>query len=376
MPFDDICGHEGPKSVLRSAIVNGRVSHAYLFEGPANIGKTLTALVFAKALMCQAPPAPAESCGACGICRAIDRENHPDFMIIRPKSKLEIEDEEGQKAVADIEGSMISVEAISRLISEANLRAAVSERKVFIVSSAEAMNPASANRLLKTLEEPPGKTTIILTAPSTSSLLPTIVSRCQLLRFGPVPTGDVQRALEQASPLGDPTLMRSIAALSGGRPGWALRLMEHPDTLKIRSDILDIAVGLKQRPMVACMKAAETLVGSAEDWWRATATGDFAEKVLKANRDRVLRTQIGQLLDVLLTWFRDLSIAGQEGTDSLLINADRSDQLKSIAATIDKTAPARAARAIREAKQALGGNANLRMTVEVMLTNIWMALAA
>ncbi len=272
--------------------------------------------------------------------------------------------------------SMISVEAISRLISEANLRAAVSERKVFIVSSAEAMNPASANRLLKTLEEPPGKTTIILTAPSTSSLLPTIVSRCQLLRFGPVPTDDVQSALEQASPLGDPTLMRSIAALSGGRPGWALRLMEHPDTLKIRSDILDIAVGLKQRPMVACMKAAETLVGSAEDWWRATATGDFAEKVLKANRDRVLRTQIGQLLDVLLTWFRDLSIAGQEGTDSLLINADRSDQLKSIAATIDKTAPARAARAIREAKQALGGNANLRMTVEVMLTNIWMALAA
>jgi hypothetical protein len=79
---------------------------------------------------------------------------------------------------------------------------------------------------------------------------------------------------------------------------------------------------------------------------------------------------------VLLTWFRDLSIAGQDDTDSLLINADRSDQLKQIAASLDRNAPARAAKAIRVAKEALGGNANLRMTVEVMLTDIWQALAA
>ncbi|HJN13970.1 MAG TPA: DNA polymerase III subunit delta', partial [Armatimonadota bacterium] len=245
MPFADICGHQGPISVLKSAIENGRVSHAYLFEGPANIGKTLTALVFAKALMCGSPLESGEPCDACAICNAVDRENHPDFLIVRPTSRLEIEDEEGQKAVADIEGSMITKDAIAHLISEANLRVSSARRKVFIVSSAEAMNPASANRLLKTLEEPPGLTTIILTAPSTSALLPTIVSRCQLLRFGPVPTDDVQVALEREAPLGDPALMRSIAALSGGRPGWAIRLMEHPDTLKIRKDILDIAVGLK-----------------------------------------------------------------------------------------------------------------------------------
>ena len=374
MSFAGIYGHDGPKQVLQRAIASERVSHAYLFEGQAHVGKTMAAVGFAKALMCEAPPEPGGSCGDCAICKSVERGNHPDFLLLMPTSRLEIEDEEGQKAVADIEGSMISVEAVSWLISEANLRAAAARRKVFIVSSAEAMNPASANRLLKTLEEPPGRTTIILTAASTSALLPTIVSRCQLVRFGPVPTDQVEAMLKGRFPETDPALARSVAALSGGRPGWAVRLLEHPDTLEIRARILDLAAQLPTRPMLTCMKSAESLIDAAESWWLATAEGDYAQKVLKANRDRVLRTQIGELLDILLTWYRDLAVAGDGDSHGLLTNADRAEQLTGIARALPKEAPALAAGAIRRAKQSLGGNANLRMTVEVMLTDIWQAV--
>jgi len=375
MAFDDIAGHETAKQVLTRAILTDRVSHAYLFEGPAHVGKTLTAVAFAKALMCAEPSQPGESCNACAVCRAVERGNHPDFLLLRPSVRLEAEDEEGQRTAAEIEGSMISVEAIGRLISEANLRVVSARRKVFIVTSAETMNDAAANRLLKTLEEPPGETTIILTAASTSALLPTIVSRCQLVRFGPVPVDETAAALERLFPEAEAALVRSVAALSGGRPGWARRLLEHPDTLSIRNGLLDLAARLPAQPMVGCMKAAETLIDSAEAWWNATTQGKYSAQLLKENRDRVLRTQIGDLLDILLTWFRDLSIAGQEGSGGLLINADRAPQLEQLAAQAPAGAPARAAAAIRQAKESLSGNANLRLAVEVMLIDIWQALA-
>jgi DNA polymerase-3 subunit delta' len=376
MAFDEIAGHETAKQVLRRAIRTDRVSHAYLFEGPAHVGKTLTAVAFAKALMCRQPPEPGESCNECTICRAVERGNHPDFLLLRPTVRLEAEDEEGQKTAADIEGSMISVDAISRLISEANLRASSARRKVFIVTSAESMNDAAANRLLKTLEEPPGPTTIILTAASTSALLPTIVSRCQLVRFGPVPVGETQAAMEGLFPEMDGALIRSVAALSGGRPGWARRLLDHPDTLAIRDRILGLVARLPEQPPIACMKAAETLIDSAEAWWNATTEGDFSAELLKKNRDRVLRTQIGELLDILLTWLRDLAIAGEAGAEALFINADRAAELKAAADRAPRRASAEAAVSVREAKESLRGNANLRLSVEVMLVQIRQALTA
>jgi DNA polymerase-3 subunit delta' len=374
MSFGEIAGHETAKQVLVRAIRTDRVSHAYLFEGPAHVGKTLTAVAFAKALMCTAPPEPGESCNACAICRAVERGNHPDFLLVFPTSRLETTDEEGQKAIAEIEGSLIRREAIGQLIDRAYGRAVSARRKVLIVSDAQAMNEEAANHLLKTLEEPPGQTTIILTATSADGLLPTIVSRSQLVRFGPVPVAETQAAMAKAFPDLDPALVRSVSALSGGRPGWARRLLGHPDTLAIRGRLLDRVARLPSQPPVVCMKAAEALIDDAEAWWLATSESDTARELLKKNRDRVLRTQIGELLDVVLTWFRDLSIAGEEGAEALLINADRVAELKRAAERGPDCAAAGAA--VSQAKEALRGNANLRLTVEVMLIRVRRALTA
>jgi hypothetical protein len=138
--------------------------------------------------------------------------------------------------------------------------------------------------------------------------------------------------------------------------------------------VLDLAARLPADPPVACMKAAETLIDEAEAWWMAVSNSDSAAKLLKENRDRILRTQIGELLDILLTWFRDLAIAGEEGAETLLINADRAAELRRAAAQSPDCAAA--AGAVTEAKIALRGNANLRLTAEVMLIRLRQALTA
>ena len=372
MAFADIAGHETAKQVLARAIRTDRVSHAYLFEGPAHVGKTLTAVAFAKALMCAAPPEPAAACGVCAVCRAVERGNHPDFLLLFPTSRVETTDEEGQKAVAEIEGSEIRTDAIGRLIDRAHARAVSAARKVLIVSDAQAMNPVAANHLLKTLEEPPPGTVLVLTATSVAGLLPTIVSRCQLLRFGPVPVAETHAALARRFPDTDPALVRSVAALSGGRPGWGSRLLEHPDALRVRAQVLDLAARLPAEPPVACMKAAETFIEAAEAWWLATSDSESAGKLLKASHDRIVRTQVGELLDILLTWFRDLAIAGEPDAEALLINADRAPELRRGAVNAPDCAAA--AGAITETRQALRGNSNLRLTVEVMLLRLRRAL--
>jgi hypothetical protein len=128
--------------------------------------------------------------------------------------------------------------------------------------------------------------------------------------------------------------------------------------------------------MVYCLKAAETITSAAEDWWRATTEGELSDDLLKKNRDRVLRTKIGELLDILLTWFRDLSLAREGAPGALWINTDRAEQLTATARDAPAHAPREAQAAIRQAKESLPGNANLRLTVEVMLTRVWRAMAS
>lgn len=374
MSFTTVIGHERPIAVLRRAIETGRIAHAYLFVGPPNVGKALVAMEFARALNCDgagpslfgdAPAAaPGEACDQCESCRLIARGAHPDVHLVRPLAKVQSQEEGAQDVV--MEGAQITTEQIGDLISQANMKASRARRKVFVIASAEAMNQTSANRLLKTLEEPPGDTTLILTTANLSGLLPTIISRCQNLSFRPALHAEAERALQERFPAVDAASVRSVVALSGGRFGWAVRLLEHPQVLKLRADLLDLAASLAGREWFEGMAVGEKLLAAAEDWWLATEEEDFAERALKASRDRVLRTKMSEVLDVLLTWFRDLALLSAGGDPSLAINADRLDALQALAAG---RTPARARRAcedLEEVRRQLRGNANLRLASEVL----------
>ena len=188
MSFQRILGQDQPKRIIQNALANNSVSHAYLFYGPESIGKKLTAVEFAKALNCEVS-GPKDNCGDCPACRKIDQGIHPDFFLLEP-----------QKSSPTGRNASIKVEEIRELQKKLAYLPYEAKTKVAIIDGAETMNPQAANTLLKTLEEPPASTILILIASNPYQLLPTLVSRCQGVKFHLLSTGAVRRILRQSAP--------------------------------------------------------------------------------------------------------------------------------------------------------------------------------
>lgn len=183
MSFDSILGQELPKQILSRALENGSIAHAYLFFGPESIGKRLTALEFARALNCE-QSGPQSACGHCNSCSKIDRGLHPDIFIVEPV-----------KSTPTARESLIKIDPIRNLQRKLSYLPYEGRSKVAIIDGAESMNLQAANTFLKTLEEPPGQTIIIMIASNPNLLLPTIISRCQALKFHALSTSQVKEIL-------------------------------------------------------------------------------------------------------------------------------------------------------------------------------------
>ncbi|MHB8763977.1 MAG: DNA polymerase III subunit delta', partial [Deferrisomatales bacterium] len=211
MGFDEVVGHERPIRVLSRALASGRVPHAYLFWGPDGVGKELVARRTAQVLLCADPGAlaRARACGRCAPCGRVEAGSHPDLHV--PVAK----------------GASLSVAEVRTLQETLAYQAFERGRKVVILRQAFRMTREAGNALLKTLEEPPAGTHIVLLAHHRNQLLPTLVSRCQSLRFDPLPQGEVRRLLEARGL--DPAAAEALAQVSGGCPGavWG----EEPDAV-------------------------------------------------------------------------------------------------------------------------------------------------
>ena len=171
MSFKDIKDQPAVVSTLESALVNNRLPHALLFAGPRDAGQLEAAFALTKALFCENRKG-AESCGLCVQCRQVDQKSHPDLVVLEPEE----------------DSRFIKIEAVRELIARANLKPFQANSKVFVIDGAERMNETAQNALLKTLEEPEGKTVFILISSSSDELLVTIRSRAQTLYF--VPAGN------------------------------------------------------------------------------------------------------------------------------------------------------------------------------------------
>ncbi len=243
------------------------------------------------------------------------------------------------------------------------------------------MNDTAANHFLKMLEEPPARTTFILTTSRPSELHDTIVSRCQVIDFGPVPLADACEALTEEFPERKAQQIQAIAAASAGRYGWAYRILSLPALLADREALLDLLAAVPTYQLYEGMRQAEVLLDLAGRWFLDsyepdTTSRKTAETLMKKTQDYVLRTAMIQLVDQILSWWRDitvlLSVPGSNG----LMNPDHRDRLQELATIYDVQACRRALRWIDETRVHLRANANLRRTAELLIIKLISLLPA
>lgn len=280
MAWQGIEGHDAIAARFAAAHARGRVSGSYLFVGPPGVGKGTFALALAKALTCGSPRPELVACGRCASCVQADAGSHPDIDVVRkPEDKSTIPLE---LLIGDDEHRMRE-----GLCWRILLGPALGPRKVAVVMDADHFSEEAANCLLKTLEEPPDGSVIILVGTAVERQLPTIRSRCQVIRFAPLPADTVRRVMAEEAPaagtrLDDAALERAVRA-SGGSLARARHLLD-PDVASFRERLLDL---LATRPVRGVELCRETL-----------AFVDAAGKEAPPRRAR-LRLVLDATLDVL-----------------------------------------------------------------------------
>jgi len=247
----NLLGHEWAVDMLKQHVANQSMRHAYLITGSPGLGRRSLALAFARSLTCSAPPAPGESCGECRNCRQMSAMQHPDLTIIESETV----------------GGMLKVEQIRELRKSVLLSPYQAPYRIILLLRFEEANASAANALLKTLEEAPSKVILILTADNVEQLLPTIVSRCEVLRLRPPSVPLVDEFLRTKG--ADVEKAALLAHLSGGRPGYALRLLEDDSSLEFRAEKLNEFRELLSAARVARFAYAEALAKD-KDVFRAT----------------------------------------------------------------------------------------------------------
>ena len=289
-----VIGHDKALEALDRALQSDRLPHAWLFTGPEGVGKLTAALDFAAALNCASDDKP---CGKCQSCRATLAGNHPDIEIVAPGGICDEPDHRDHSDSRDLR--ICQIRRLEKLLS---LSPYSGGRRVAIVDGADTLHVEAANAFLKTLEEPPAGSVIILLAEREERLPETVLSRCQKLAFRPVNRETILETLIDRG--ADPEDAVAITAASRGRIGWALQALEDPALLDERAEMLDEAVRLAH-------------AGRFERFaWAKEAEGRAA-----GLRERYLRE-----LTVWEGWWRDVLLFGSGGEGAE--NTDREPQLR------------------------------------------------
>lgn len=373
-PMDRILGQTRAIDALQRQFASGRVHHAYIFHGPTGIGKFTTALAFARILLCHSPQTdltgqktPCGTCQSCLLLRSTSTEPapgqnsitaaasaHPDLHILT-KELAKFSDDRAirERKLTQIPVDLLRAELIHRVYLAPQLR----HGKIFIVDEAELLNPTGQNLLLKTLEEPPAGTTLVLVTSSEDRLLPTIRSRCQRIAFTPLPHEHIRQWVQRHAPslteqqlgwlvaFADGSLGRAELALTYGLTDWAATLLPALDRL---------AQGRPQGALGA------TVAGLIDGFAEARVGKDK-----KASKEAANKLAADLMCSMLATYARQ--------------------RLSALAAQIDPADPGRAEAAldpwlgvidaIRQAERFLASNVNLSLTCDYLVLAISRCLA-
>lgn len=322
----DVLGHAAIRSRLEGALKRGTLHHALLFEGPSGVGKRLVAEWVARVANCTGANAPCEECPSC---RQIAAGSFPDVIRVEP---------DPEKA-----SQTIGVDQIREVVRLSGYHRYSGKRRVVILDPAEALLPAAANALLKTLEEPPEGTGFILVTHHASALLPTILSRCQRVRFGPVPEAELAAWLKGKG-LDEP---EALARRAQGCPGRALQLSEGglTERIELREMLLNTLAG----DLGGLFEGNRSLVeGEGRQTWRP---------------------RVDRLLEVLEDLLRDVVVLGS-GSSQALVNEDHRTTVERWAAVLWPGGIMSCERAIAEARDNLDANVGGRVVLDALLARM------
>jgi DNA polymerase-3 subunit delta' len=321
----NLTGHEWAVDMLKKHVVNGTTRHAYLFSGPPGLGRRTLALRFAQALNCQMPSGAGIPCGICRDCRQIEAMQHADLTIIQ----------------ADAEGGTLKVDQVREARRTLTLKPYMAKYRVSIFLRFQEANDNSANALLKTLEEAPSYAVLILTADNPEQLLPTIISRCEVLRLRPLQIEQIQNALEHRGI--ESGRAKLIAHISGGRFGYALRLTANDALLDKREERLNEL--LTMLPASRVEKFA------------------YADKLSKD------KDSMRQAILFWLSYWRDVMLRTAQA-ETPLVNVDRNLEIEDLATRMDLSSARLVVSGLENALEKMDRNVNSRMLAEVLLLDL------
>ena len=361
--FDGIFGQPRVREFFRASIASGRVSHAYLFTGPAGSNKTAAAYAFAQALLCKN-----NGCRTCDDCKRIERRKHPDVHFHAPEGA---------------QGYLI--EQIREIISSVSLAPIRAQGKVYILDRVDLLGVKAANAFLKTLEEPVPGVTFILLGRTREGVLPTIVSRCQVVPFRHIPALEAAGILSQKTGVTPQQARIAIEACNGSitraitfaksaeRSEFRARIMEVLANLPLADarDVLEYAAELIERAKAPLdnvrTQQSEELAESADFLTKAA----LKQVELRHKRTLTMATKesLNQMTSIIRSWLRDVLMIAS-GTPELVINVDQRQALE-IAA--QKVTPAGIMSALREAyktDEALSYNVSPETCLDALLFSI------
>ena len=327
----NLLGHEWAVDMLRRHVARGDTRHAYLFAGAPGLGRRTLALRLAQALNCEKPVAPGEPCFTCRTCKQIEEMRHPDLNVVEPVDSDLVPSPTGE----------IRISQIRDLQKTFHLKPYQSQYRVAIFLRFQDANDNAANALLKTLEEAPAHAILLLTADNPEQLLPTINSRCEILRLRPLPIEAIVADLMDRGV--DEDRARLLAHISGGRPGFARRLVDDATVLEKREERLN---------------DLQTILPASR-----VEKFSYAEKLAR-DKDALRQTIL-----VWLSYWRDvlLRVAGAE---TPLINVDRNMEIEFLAGRLDLSSARKVVSDHESVLEKMERNVNSRLLVEVLLMDL------
>jgi DNA polymerase-3 subunit delta' len=328
-----LVGQDRAVALLKRKLEQGSVTHAYLLVGPPHVGKMTLALELAKALNCEAPEPP---CGECDSCRKVASGKHADVQVIGLDSG-----NANDKPQAEI-----SIDQVREMQHSASLPPFEGSHKVFIIDGAELMSHEAANCLLKTLEEPSEGVVFVLLTANDSLLAETVISRCQRLELRPLPTSQLEAALNERRSL-EQAKLELLARLGHGRLGWALAAADDNSLLERRAQLLE--------------RLLELIKGDNE--------ARFAYAAQLAAQFSQNRASVREVLDLWLDWWRDLLLV-KLGSSDAITNIDHEAELVEMGRGYKLSQIRDFLGSIQAAGEQLEQNANPRLVLEVLMLSI------